>query len=78
MSTVGVEGAAVLLRVGHNKVREMISNGELRAAQFGRSYVMLEKDVMDLIEKRAQAQTDERLGVPLTLIKKRSKRGTKG
>lgn len=62
MKTLTVEQAAEqYFKVHENTVYRMIETCELPAAKFGRSYVMLEEDVVDLIRNQIRLQTSERL-----------------
>lgn len=62
--TVDVPGAAELMKIHPETVKKMIHRGELRAAQVGRAYVMLTKDVLDLIENAVIRETAERMRRP--------------
>lgn len=64
MSTVNLVGAADLMKVHPQTVRDMIIDGVLPAAQIGRSYVLLVKDVMAYIESEVVRQTAERMRSP--------------
>lgn len=61
MSTVDLNGAAALMKVHPKTVTDHINSGALPAAKIGRSYVMLTKDVMALIERHIAQQTAERM-----------------
>ncbi len=61
MSTVDVHGAAKLLHVHENKVRELIQAGALPAAKVGVRLIMLEKDVIGLVEQLIAKQTADRM-----------------
>lgn len=61
MSTLDIRGAAALMKVHPKTVLDMIGDGTLPAARVGRAYVLLERDVLDHIEKQILAQTAERL-----------------
>jgi excisionase family DNA binding protein len=69
--TVDVPGAAELMKVHPETVKKMILAGELRAAQVGRAYVMLTKDVLDLIENAIVKETAARLRRPIRSPKTR-------
>ena len=64
MCTVNVKGAAELMFVDRTRVEDLIRSGDLPAAKIGKSYVMLQKDVLAYIERQIVAQTAERMGVP--------------
>lgn len=61
MSTVDIHGAAALMKVHHQTVRDRINACELRAAKIGSSYVILVADVMELIEREIITQTAARM-----------------
>lgn len=65
-ATVGVMGAAELMRVHPNRVLELIAAGALPAAKVGRSWVMMTRDVLNYIEKQIIDQTGERLAARRT------------
>jgi excisionase family DNA binding protein len=60
--TLSIVEAASMMKVHTQTVRDMIHSGLLRAAQIGRAYVLLEKDVMQFIEAQVVAQTAKRVG----------------
>lgn len=62
MTTCNITEAARLLKVHEETVAELIRQHKLPAAKIGRAWVMLERDVMDYIERQIQLQTSERLG----------------
>lgn len=62
MTTCNITEAARLLKVHEETVAELIRQHKLPAAKIGRAWVMLERDVMDYIERQIQLQTAERLG----------------
>lgn len=62
--TVDVPGAAELLKIHPETVKKMIHKGELPAAQVGRAYVMLTKDVLDFIENAVIRDTAARMRTP--------------
>lgn len=64
MSTVNVTQAAALLHVHPKTVLELVGTGELPAAQIGRAYVMLTKDVLQYVENAIIKQTAERMRRP--------------
>lgn len=66
MSTVNVPQAAALLQVHPKTVLGLIGTGELAAAQIGRAYVLLTKDVLQYIENTIIRQTAERMRRPTT------------
>ena len=59
--TVDVLGAADLMKIHPETVKKMILKGELPAAQVGRAYVLLTKDVLEHIEREIIAQTAKRI-----------------
>ena len=69
--TVDVPGAAELLKIHPETVKKMIHKGELPAAQVGRAYVMMTKDVLDFIENAVIRETAARMRRPLTSPKPR-------
>lgn len=62
--TVDVIQAAELMKVHPKTVLDKINAGELAAGKVGRSYVMLTRDVLALVERQILAQTAERMGSP--------------
>ncbi|TXD58910.1 helix-turn-helix domain-containing protein [Ralstonia sp. TCR112] len=59
--TVGVLGAAEIMRVHPKTVEDMIRAGTIPAAKVGRSWVMLTRDVMAYVERQIMEQTSKRL-----------------
>lgn len=59
--TVGVPGAAEILHVHPETVKDLISAGAFPAGKVGRSWVMMTKDVLEYAEKLIISQTAERL-----------------
>ncbi|MFE1573856.1 helix-turn-helix domain-containing protein [Comamonas odontotermitis] len=59
--TVNVAGAAEILKVHPQTVRDLINAGSLPAARVGSAYVLLTKHVVDYAEKAIMAQTADRL-----------------
>lgn len=66
--TVDVQGAAEILKVHPWTVRQMIAAGELPAAQVGRAFVILTKDVMSYVENQIARQTAARMRRPLKVV----------
>lgn len=64
MSTLSVPQAAEVLKVHPKTVLDLITAGALPAAKIGRAWVMLERDVMNHIERQIVRQTSERLRSP--------------
>ena len=62
--TVDVPGAAELMKIHPETVKKMIHKGELPAAQVGRAYVMMTKDVLDYIENAVIRDTAARMRRP--------------
>lgn len=62
--TVDLNEAADLMKVHPKTVLEKINGGELAAGKVGRSYVMMTRDVLALVEKQIVQQTAERMGTP--------------
>lgn len=62
--TVDVPGAAELLKIHPETVKKMIHKGELPAAQVGRAYVMMTKDVLNFIENAVIRETAARMRRP--------------
>lgn len=62
--TVDVLGAAELLKIHPETVKKMIHKGELPAAQVGRAYVMMTKDVLAFIENAVIRETAARMRQP--------------
>lgn len=63
--TVDVIGAAALMKVHPQTVLDMIAAGKLRAGQIGRSYVLMTKDVLQVIEENIVRETAARMRAPL-------------
>ena len=63
--TLDVSGAAELLKVHPETVKKMIHKGQLPAAQVGRAYVMMTKDVLEYIENAVIRDTAARMRRPL-------------
>ncbi|MBB6579968.1 excisionase family DNA binding protein [Comamonas odontotermitis] len=59
--TVNIAGAAEILKVHPQTVRDLINAGNLPAARVGSAYVLLTKHVLDYAEKAIMAQTADRL-----------------
>jgi excisionase family DNA binding protein len=62
MTTCNINEAARLLKVHEETVAEMIRSHKIPAAKIGRAWVMLERDLVEYIERQIQLQTAERLG----------------
>ena len=62
--TVGIPGAADLLKVHPKTVEDLIKAGAIPAARIGRAYVMLTKDVLQHIERSIIQQTAQRMRKP--------------
>ncbi len=60
MSTLDLRGAAALMNVHPRTVEAMARDGRLPAAKIGRAYVLMERDVLDFIERQISAQTATR------------------
>jgi excisionase family DNA binding protein len=60
MNTLSVPQAADRMKIHTETMLEMIRKGVIPAAKIGRSYVILEKDVMQHIENQIMKQTAER------------------
>lgn len=60
MTTVDLRGAAALMKVHPRTVEAMARDGRLPAAKIGRSYVLMERDVLDFIERQIASQTARR------------------
>lgn len=69
--TVDVHGAADLMKVHPKTVLDLIGDGAIPAAKVGRSYVMLTKDVLSLIENAIAKQTAARMRRPMSSPKPR-------
>ncbi len=61
--TLTTTEAAEILKVHTKTVTEMIATGELPAGRFGKSYVMLRRDVLALVERRITRDTAQRMGL---------------
>lgn len=72
--TVDVPQAAKLMKVHPKTVLDKIQVGDLAAGKVGRSYVMLTRDVLALIERQIIAQTAERMGVQAVHQHRKSRR----
>lgn len=57
--TLDVNEAAALMKVHPKTVLDYIDKKKLRAGRIGRAYVMLRRDVMDLIERIITEQMNE-------------------
>lgn len=62
MATLDILGAAELLKVHPKTVLDLIHDCVIPAARIGRSYVIMEKDVLDYVEQQIVAQTAKRMG----------------
>lgn len=62
--TVGLVEAAAILKVHPKTVADYIGAGALPAARVGRAYVMMTRDVVQLVERMIQEQTAARLRAP--------------
>jgi excisionase family DNA binding protein len=62
--TVTVQEAASLMKIHNQTLLDMIGRCELPAAKIGRSYVLLEKDVLAYIENQVIRQTATRMRSP--------------
>ena len=62
--TVDVKGAADLMKVHPETVKELIASCALAAAKVGRAYVLLRRDVLAHVEREVVNQTAQRLGQP--------------
>lgn len=60
MMTLDLRGAAALMKVHPRTVEAMARDGRLPAAKIGRSYVLMERDVLDFIEQQIANQTARR------------------
>ena len=62
--TVDVKGAADLMKVHPETIKELIAACALPAARVGRAYVLLRRDVLAYVEREIVNQTARRLGQP--------------
>lgn len=62
--SVDLRGAADILKIHPKTVEDLIAAGALPAAKIGRSYVMLVRDVVALLEQQIAHQTAERMRMP--------------
>ncbi len=60
MTTLNITGAAEVLKVHPNRILEMIHDGRLPAARIGRAWVLMERDVVDYVERQIMVQTQQR------------------
>lgn len=60
-ATVDVLGAAEILHVHPETVKDLINEGAFPAGKVGRSWVMMTRDVLAYAEKLIISQTAERL-----------------
>ena len=74
--TVDVLGAAELMKIHPETVKKMIHKGELPAAQVGRAYVMMTKDILAFIENAVIRETAARMRRPSMSPKPRRKIAT--
>lgn len=76
MATCNIAEAARLLKVHEETVAQMIRDHKLPAAKIGRAWVMLERDVIEYIEREIQLQTAARLGrtTPLEVVRRSLRR----
>ena len=59
-TTLDIQGAANLLKIHPVTVARMIRDGSIPAARIGRAYVLMERDVLDFIERQISAQMTRR------------------
>lgn len=78
--TLTTTEAAEILKVHTKTVGEMIATGELPAGRFGKSYVILRRDVLELVERRITRDTARRMGLmnDIRPIRRRSHRAAVG
>lgn len=73
MSTCDIHQAADLLKIHPETVLDLIAKCVIPAAKVGRSYVMLESDVLAYLTQQITQQTAERMGgTPLPKKSRRS------
>lgn len=60
MNTLNLPEAAELMKIHPKTLQEFIYSGSLPAAKIGRSWVMLESDVLNYIETQIAQQTAQR------------------
>lgn len=60
--TVDVKGAANIMKVHPETVKEMILAGAIPAAKIGRGWVMQTIDVLKIVQQQIAAQTAARMG----------------
>lgn len=61
MATLSVHEAAQLMKVHPQTVLDLIGGCAIPAAKVGRAYVMLERDVMNYLDRLVLKQTEERM-----------------
>lgn len=64
MSTLSVAEAATRLKIHQKTLLHLIATGAIPAARIGRSYVMLEEDIMNHIKNQIVIQTRNRNRLP--------------
>lgn len=72
MSTLDINGAAELMKVHPQTVRDMINSGEIPAAKVGKAYVMMTRDILQHIENAIVKQTAERMRRPTKVVRRGS------
>ncbi len=65
MSICNITEAARLMKVHEETVASLIREHKLPAAKIGRAWVMLERDVLEYVERQIQMQSAARLGRPI-------------
>lgn len=63
MQTLNTVEAASVLKVHRKTVEDLINNGTIPAAKIGRSWVMLERDVLAYVTNQISQQTAKRNGI---------------
>lgn len=71
--TVDAKGAADMMKVHPETVKELIASCALPAAKVGRAYVLLRRHVLAYVEREIVSQTAKRLRQPK---RKHKKKGT--
>ena len=76
MSTVDIPRAAEILCVDKKRVEELIHSCAIPAAQIGRRYVMLEKDVLEYLTNQIVQQTAARMRKPVNVDERGRRRAS--
>jgi len=70
MTTCSISEAARLLKVHEETVKDLVHAHKIPAAKIGRAWVMLERDVLEYLERQIQLQTAARMGWVLPQVRR--------